>query len=58
MSHEYRIKQLRAAIRLPGNSQKSYKFFCRGLDIRVTKIVDSYDWNSCLFASPFHFTFY
>jgi len=42
----------------PKIPQKSYKFFCRGLDIRVTKIVDSYDWNSCLFASPFHFTFY
>lgn len=41
MSHEYRIKQLRAAIRLPGNSQKSYKFFCRGLDIRVTKLVEA-----------------
>lgn len=39
MSHEYRIKQLRAAIRLPGNSQKSYKFFCRGLDIRVAQAV-------------------
>ena len=41
MSHEYRIKQLRAAIRLPGNSQKSYKFFCRGLDIRVSEVVKS-----------------
>ena len=40
MSHEYRIKQLRAAIRLPGNSQKSYKFFCRGLDIRVAQTVN------------------
>lgn len=39
MSHEHRMEQLRAAIRLPGNSQKSYKFFCRGLDIRVSKVV-------------------
>lgn len=41
MSHKYRIKQLRAAIRLPGNSQKSYKFFCRGLDIRVLEEMQS-----------------
>lgn len=27
-------------MRLPGNSQKSCKFFCRGLDIRVTEAVD------------------
>ena len=49
MSHEYRIKQLRAAIRLPGNSQKSYKFFCRGLDIRVPEVVKT---EMC-YISPF-----
>lgn len=29
------LKQLWAAMRLPENFKKSYKFFCRGLDIRV-----------------------
>ena len=33
------LKQLWAAMRLPENFKKSYKFFCRGLDIRVTKLV-------------------
>lgn len=50
MSHKYRIKQLRAAIRLPGNSQKSYKFFCRGLDIRVTKLVEATNGHSLVEA--------
>lgn len=31
------LKQLWAAMRLPENFKKSYKFFCRGLDIRVLK---------------------
>lgn len=33
------LKQLWAAMRLPENFKKSYKFFCRGLDIRVTQIM-------------------
>lgn len=39
MSHEHLMERLRAAIRLPGNLQKSCKFFCRGLDIRVSEVV-------------------
>lgn len=31
------LKQLWAAMKLPEKLQKSYKFFCRGLDIRVTE---------------------
>lgn len=41
MSHERRMEQLRSAMRLPGNFQKSCKFFCRGLDIRVSEVVYS-----------------
>lgn len=52
MSHEYRIKQLRAAIRLPGNSQKSYKFFCRGLDIRVSEIMEA-NFSQPVFAKNY-----
>lgn len=33
------LKQLWAAMRLPENFKKSYKFFCRGLDIRVSEVV-------------------
>ena len=33
------LKQLWAAMKLPENFKKSYKFFCLGLDIRVTQIV-------------------
>ena len=33
------LKQLWAAMRLPENFKKSYKFFCRGLDIRVAQVV-------------------
>lgn len=33
------LKQLWAAMKLPEKLQKSYKFFCRGLDIRVPEIV-------------------
>lgn len=36
------LKQLWAAMKLPEKLQKSYKFFCRGLDIRVEKDVYSY----------------
>ncbi len=35
------LKQLWAAMRLPENFKKSYKFFCRGLDIRVAKVVEA-----------------
>lgn len=34
------LKQLWAAMKLPEKLQKSYKFFCRGLDIRVAKAVE------------------
>ncbi len=34
------LKQLWAAMRLPENFKKSYKFFCRGLDIRVAQPVE------------------
>ena len=33
------LKQLWAAMRLPKNFKKSYKFFCLGLDIRVPQIM-------------------
>jgi len=33
------LKQLWAAMKLPEKLQKSYKFFCRGLDIRVVQIM-------------------
>ena len=33
------LKQLWAAMKLPKNFKKSYKFFCLGLDIRVSEIV-------------------
>lgn len=35
------LKQLWAAMKLPEKLQKSYKFFCRGLDIRVAQIVEA-----------------
>ena len=35
------LKQLWAAMRLPENFKKSYKFFCLGLDIRVSEVVYS-----------------
>lgn len=35
------LKQLWAAMKLPEKLQKSYKFFCRGLDIRVTQIMEA-----------------
>ena len=31
------LKQLWAAMKLPKNFKKSYKFFCLGLDIRVSQ---------------------
>lgn len=33
------LKQLWAAMKLPEKLQKSYKFFCRGLDIRVSQVM-------------------
>ena len=35
------LKQLWAAMKLPEKLQKSYKFFCRGLDIRVAQVVET-----------------
>ena len=35
------LKQLWAAMKLPKNFKKSYKFFCLGLDIRVTQIMEA-----------------
>lgn len=34
--------------------KKSCKFFCRELDIRVPKIMNSYSLYSCRFSSPAH----
>lgn len=34
------LKQLWAAMKLPEKLQKSYKFFCRELDIRVAQVVE------------------
>ena len=48
------LKQLWAAMRLPENFKKSYKFFCRGLDIRVPKIMNTDFLDTACFASPFH----
>ena len=39
------LKQLWAAMKLPEKLQKSYKFFCRGLDIRVPEIMHSNDFQ-------------
>lgn len=40
------LKQLWAAMKLPEKLQKSYKFFCRGLDIRVSEVVYSDLFNT------------
>ena len=45
------LKQLWAAMRLPENFKKSYKFFCRGLDIRVAKIVEANMRHNLIFSS-------
>ena len=43
------LKQLWAAMKLPKNFKKSYKFFCLGLDIRVVE--DMYIlYNTILFV--------
>ena len=43
------LKQLWAAMKLPEKLQKSYKFFCRGLDIRVAQVVESDPAQTILF---------
>ena len=43
------LKQLWAAMRLPKNFKKSYKFFCLGLDIRVAQIVKANPAQTILF---------
>ena len=48
------LKQLWAAMKLPKNFKKSYKFFCLGLDIRVPQVVDSYPLYSGCLGSPVH----
>ena len=35
------LKQLWAAMKLPKNFKKSYKFFCLGLDIRVRELLEA-----------------
>lgn len=52
MNHEHLMERLRAAIRLPGNLQKSCKFFCRGLDIRVAHVMKSDPWQPCPLQYP------
>ena len=48
------LKQLWAAMRLPENFKKSYKFFCRGLDIRVPEIVKAHIGQPCFRQQLFH----
>ena len=48
------LKQLWAAMKLPKNFKKSYKFFCLGLDIRVSQIVDSDALDACCLCTPVH----
>ena len=43
------LKQLWAAMKLPKNFKKSYKFFCLGLDIRVAQVVESNPAQTILF---------
>lgn len=43
------LKQLWAAMKLPENFKKSYKFFCLGLDIRVAQVVESNPAQTILF---------
>ncbi len=46
------LKQLWAAMKLPKNFKKSYKFFCLGLDIRVAQVVEPHLGQSCPFQHP------
>lgn len=45
------LKQLWAAMKLPEKLQKSYKFFCRGLDIRVPKVMKA-DFRQVTVRNP------
>lgn len=49
------LKQLWAAMKLPKNFKKSYKFFCRGLDIRVSEVVNPDPLHSRRFRTSVHF---
>ena len=44
------LKQLWAAMKLPEKLQKKLYFFCRGLDIRVTKLVEATNGHSLVEA--------
>ena len=48
------LKQLWAAMKLPKNFKKSYKFFCLGLDIRVTEIVNADTLHACRLCPSVH----
>lgn len=45
------LKQLWAAMKLPKNFKKSYKFFCLGLDIRVPKVMKA-DFRQVTVRNP------
>lgn len=47
------LKQLWAAMRLPENFKKSYKFFCRGLDIRVPQVMKAEVGELAEIQNPF-----
>ena len=49
------LKQLWAAMKLPEKLQKKLYIFCRGLDIRVSQIVDSNAFHSRFFRPSCHF---
>lgn len=48
------LKQLWAAMRLPENFKKSYKFFCRGLDIRVAEIMNTDSFHATSLNASIH----
>ena len=48
------LKQLWAAMKLPKNFKKSYKFFCLGLDIRVADAMNSYPFYTGFLTASFH----
>lgn len=48
------LKQLWAAMKLPKNFKKSYKFFCLGLDIRVADVMDSDTLHTGFLTASFH----
>ena len=49
------LKQLWAAMKLPEKLQKSYKFFCRGLDIRVANVMPPDAFYPRCLAAILHF---